>query len=234
MDEIKTGREDYAERKQARIDRYNDAAEAASRRSAEAEKRSHDMVKDIPLGQPNINGTLTGVYRKSTAAMEKAVAESDKAAYYSEKAETAASNKAISSDDPEAIEKLKAKIERLKAEREAIKERNRQAKKNGTEPAPWYALPYIGRDIKAAEKRIRDLTAVSETEEETIEFPGGRIESRADINRITVIHDEWPGEDVINRLKTYGFRWSPSVKAWVILRTPTATEKAKRACGIKQ
>lgn len=51
-----SGRLDYEERKQNRIDRLNAASEKASSLSGSEYKRSHDLVKDIPLGQPNIIG----------------------------------------------------------------------------------------------------------------------------------------------------------------------------------
>jgi hypothetical protein len=50
------GRSDYEERKQARIDRLNGAASKARQESDKQYQHSHDLVKDIPLGQPNIIG----------------------------------------------------------------------------------------------------------------------------------------------------------------------------------
>lgn len=50
------GRSDYEERKQARIDRLNGAASKARQESDKQYQHSHDLVKDIPLGQPNIKG----------------------------------------------------------------------------------------------------------------------------------------------------------------------------------
>ena len=45
--------------------------------------------------------------------MEKSVEAGKKAEYYEVKAEAAENNQAISSDDPEAIQKLMDKLERL-------------------------------------------------------------------------------------------------------------------------
>ena len=98
-----SGRIDYEERRQARIDRLNAAAEKATQESEAQFRRSDNLTKDIPLGQPNINGVLTGVMNKSRNAMDKSIEADSKAAYYADRAEAAENNRAISSDDPEAI-----------------------------------------------------------------------------------------------------------------------------------
>ena len=228
------GREDYEERKQARIDRLTDAAYKASRESDAAIKRSHDLVKDIPLGQPNIRGALTGTMKKARGAADRAVAASEKAGYYADRAEAAENNRVISSDDPAAIEKLQAKIARLEAERDRIKAANKEAKKNGTEPAPWYTLPYISKDIKAAKDRIAKLERIDLMPAELIEFDGGEIESDPTDNRVKIRFDERQNSSVTDALTSNGFHWSPSEKAWQRLRNPNALRTAKRICGVSE
>ena len=97
---------------------------------------------------------------KSRNAADRAVKLNEKATYYADRAESAENNRAISSDDPEAIEKLKNKLVSLESERERVKEFNKAAKKNGTEKAPWYTLPYLGKDIKRIKDRIAQLERV--------------------------------------------------------------------------
>ena len=67
------GRSDYEERKQARIDRLNGAASKARQESDKQYQHSHDLVKDIPLGQPNIIGrpALPRLREKSFNALGK-------------------------------------------------------------------------------------------------------------------------------------------------------------------
>ena len=230
------GRKDYAERKEARIDRLNAASEKAATQSAAEAKRSHDLVKDIPFGQPNIVGrpALPRLREKSVNAMERAIEKDKTAAYYADKAEAAENNTAISSDDPEAVAKLEAKIERLEAERERIKAFNKEARKNGTEPAPWYALPYLSRDIKAAKERIAKLNQIDDIPAEVIEFDGGTVEVDNDLNRVVVRHDEKPDSDVITALKSNGFHWSRAEKAWMRLKSLNAIAAAKKICGIQE
>lgn len=224
------GRADYEERRESRIDRLNSAASSAQAQSSAAYTRSHDLVKDIPLGQPNIRGALTGVMNKSSNAMDKAVELSIKAGYYADKAAAAENNKAISSDDPQAIEKLKAKVSRLEAEREKVKAFNKAARKNGTEPAPWYTLPYLGRDIKAAKERIAKLEALdARPTAEDIIFEGGRIVENVEQNRIQIFFDERPDDERIKTLKSWGFHWAHSEGAWQRLRNANAIYAAKQA-----
>ena len=230
-----SGRSDYEERRQARIDRLNAAAGKATVESKTQYKRSHDLVKDIPFGQPNIIGrpALPRLRERSARAMDKAVEADSKAAYYAGRAEAAENNRTISSDDPEAIPKLKAKLAALEAEREKAKAFNRAARKNGTEKLPWYTLPYLGKDIKRIKERIAKLEHVDQMPDETIPFDGGKIISDAETNRVMIRHDEKPGDETIRALKSNGFHWARSVGAWTRLRNPNALYAAKVICGIK-
>lgn len=227
------GREDYEERRQARIDRLNGAAYKAASESNAASKRSHDLVKDIPLGQPNIHGALTGVMNKSRNAADKSVEMSEKADYYSERAEAAENNHAISSDDPQALAKLQKKLEALEAEREKVKAFNKQAKKDGTEPYPWYTLPYLSKDIKRIKDRIASLQKIDEMKAEIISFEGGEIEVDVVENRVKITFDERATEEIVEKLQENGFRWAYMSKCWQRLRTISALNAAKRICERK-
>jgi len=227
-----SGRSDYEERRQNRIDRLNGAAYKANKESDAQYKRSHNLTKDIPLGQPNINGALTGVLSKSRNAMDKSVKADEKAAYYAGRAEAAENNRAISSDDPKAITKLKAKLTALEAQREKAKAFNKAARKNGTEKLPWYTLPYIGKDIKRIKERIAKLEQVDQMPEEIIKFDGGEIISDTETNRVMIRHDEKPDSTVIQALKSNGFHWSRSDRAWTRLRNPNALYAAKIICNV--
>lgn len=228
------GRIDYEERKQARIDRLNEASEKAAALSAAQYKRSHDLVKDIPLGQPNIEGrtALPNLRKKSRNSLEHAVENDEKSAYYAERAEAAENNNAISSDDPEVIIKLEKKLEKLEAEREAIKAENKKRKKAGEEQAPSWLLTNLGGTIRATKERIEKLKRIDLMPAEIIQFNGGEIISDADLNRVQIRFDERQDNEMADKLKKYGFHWAPSEKAWQRLRNQNALYAAKKVCGL--
>ena len=52
------GREDYQERKEARIDRMEERAARAQAESTAASKAAHDIMRLIPPGQPILVGRI--------------------------------------------------------------------------------------------------------------------------------------------------------------------------------
>lgn len=66
---------------------------------------------------------------------------------------------------------------------------------------------------------------------EKIEFSGGCIDIEND--RVVIRHDEKPPREVIEALKSHGFRWSSHWKCWCRKHTANALRAAKIVCGIK-
>ena len=64
--------------------------------------------------------------------MRKSIQADEKAAYYAGRAESAANNRAISSDDSDAVEKLGAKLARLQSLQAAMKAVNAYYRKHKT------------------------------------------------------------------------------------------------------
>lgn len=119
----------YEERKQARIDRLHRKAEKARERSEQLQEHSHNLVKNIPFGQPILVGHHSErghrrTLERSQNAMFKSLDEHNKAKEYERRAEAAENNNAIFSDDPEAVEKLKTKLTDLEKQRDRMKEVN--------------------------------------------------------------------------------------------------------------
>lgn len=54
----------------------------------------------------------------------------------------------------------------------------------------------------------------------------------AEINRLQIIFDGKPGEDMRDALKSNGFRWAPSQGAWQRQLTANALYAAKHIPGI--
>jgi hypothetical protein len=89
-----------------------------------------ERLRAIPFGQPILVGHYSEKadrsYRsRACATVERGFAETAKAQHYAEKAEAARKNRAISSDDPDAPDKLRERIEGLEARQERMKAINK-------------------------------------------------------------------------------------------------------------
>jgi hypothetical protein len=139
----------YQEKREAKIARYEDLAAKAREESSQLFDQAHRMADVIPFGQPilvghhsegrdrNYRAKIDGKYNKAFEADKKA-------AYYEQKARAAENNKSISSDDPEAVDKLKEKLTKLEKLQEQMKIVNKIIRKKITD-----------------EEKIKELCALS-------------------------------------------------------------------------
>jgi hypothetical protein len=133
----------------------------------------------------------------------------------------------ISSDDPDAIAKLKAEFAGFEQRQEAMKAANIAWRKAGNKagrqtdgtwidsPYPSYSLSNNSQNMARIKKRIEQLSrnanrATKETEHEGI----CRIVENAEANRLQMIFDGKPSDTIRQLLKSHGFRWSPTEGAW--------------------
>ena len=143
--------QEWARRKAERLQGY---ASNAKQKSDNYYKTSHDLVKDIPLGQPILVGHHSekahrNILEKSWNAMGKCVEESEKAesyneraAYWEKKADT------INLSMPESIEYFEFELEKAKAEHEGIK--------NGSIPRLHsYSLTYAKKRVNEMEDKYK-------------------------------------------------------------------------------
>ena len=230
----------YEERQEARRERYLKRAERARAESREGWQRAREMSEVIPFGQPIHVGHHSEkgdrAYRaRIRATSDKAFRVDEKADYYEQKAESVGKG-GISSDDPDAIEKLRKKVESLKAYQEHIKSANRAIRMKDTakgnaklaemgfteediaklrEPVygcigfPSYEITNNGANIR----RIEELEERSAREPEHIVTD--LYELKVEDNRVQFIFNGKPDEDVRSILKQNAFKWSPSRGAWV-------------------
>lgn len=258
------GRKDYQERKDARIDRMEERAARAQAESTAASHTAHKIMLHIPPGQPILVGHHSERHHrrdldKIDRNMRRSIEAEEKAAYYADRALSAANNTAISSDDPEAVDKLEAKLSKLKAAQERDKALNAYYRKNKTvkgfpgisdeeadhadkelsemreairRPIPSWQLSNRNAEINRLKKRIESLRVVDQMEHVEIGFDGGQIVTNEDVNRVQILFDEKPDEAIRSKLKTYGFRWSPKERAWQAPRTPVYLRLAKYIFGV--
>ena len=258
------GREDYQERKEARIDRMEERAARAQAESSAASHAAHEIMRLIPPGQPILVGHHSERHHrrdldKIDRNMRKSIEAGEKSAYYSSRAASAASNHAISSDDPNAVEKLEAKLAKLQAAQERDKELNAWYRKHKTmkgcpgitgedaasadaqlaemregirRPVPAWQLSNRNGEIKRIKDRLAQLRKVDEMEHTEIEFDGGMIITNEDVNRVQILFDEKPDDATRSKLKSNGFRWSRTEGAWQTQRTPQSLRRACYLLGI--
>ena len=162
----------------------------------------------------------------------------------------------ISSDDPQAVEKLEAKLATLEKNQEMMKAANAAIRMKdpakgdaklaelGYTPEdiaklrapdfcgrigyPAYALQNNNANIRRIRGRIAELKKRTENTPEGWEFDGGRVVVNTAENRLQIIFDGKPDADIRTELKGEGFRWAPSQGAWQRQLTDNAMRAARR------
>lgn len=238
------GRRDYETRKAARIERLQARAE---RLRGEGESRlagARRLGDAIPFGQPILVGhhsekrhrrdiaRIDSGYRKGFEALKSAE-------HCERRASTAESNRTISSDDPEALTKLREKLAGIEKRREySVKVNKAQRAKD-----PIAALSALGvkdpaRLLAAAReaildhrivagyeltnmasecRRLKERIALLEKRDAAPEVPPetiGDVRIVEEDNRVLVYFPGKPSEAIRTALKSNGFRWAPTVGAW--------------------
>lgn len=254
------GRQDYEQRKQSRIDRLNDAAQKASSASDAAWQRSNELAKRFEGGQPILVGhhsesSARATQKKIHNAMDRSIQNSEKAEYFRRKAEAAENNNAISSDDPNCIQKLQDKLEKLTQRHERFKAINAYYRKHKTckgceevtdaladkldavaknnalnngKPIPDYELTNLGARLRDIKKRISSLQTTEAMPDETIPYGDFcQIESDVETNRVGIRFFVEIDENLKNQLHMFGFHWAYSEQRWQKLRSPGALARAK-------
>lgn len=162
----------------------------------------------------------------------------------------------ISSDDPQAVEKLEAKLAALEKHQELMKAANvairmkdptegdaklaelgytpediaklREPDFCGRIGYPAYLLQNNNANIRRIRGRIEELKKRTENTPEGWEFDGGRVVVNTTENRLQIIFDGKPDADIRTELKGDGFRWAPSQGAWQRQLTDNAMRAARR------
>lgn len=143
-------------------------------------------------------------------------------------------DRAIFSDDPDAVARLRAKVSALTAKRDRMKEVNRLYRKGdaaGLEALglnleklrenvsaiglSWVKAPYesyqltnLGAEIRRAEARIQEIEDRQKVTAEAEIAPGGvLIDRREDANWCRVTFAEKPDRSILDALRGAGYRW---------------------------
>lgn len=103
-------------------------------------------------------------------------------------------------------------------------------------PFPDYELTSLRGKIKRTQARLDELTARAAKQEdgpaESTKFDGGEIVRNLEADRLQIIFDDKPDEELRTALKQNGFRWSPKYGAWQRQLTQNAEYAARRALNL--
>lgn len=238
----------YEQKQQNRRERFESRAEKAEQASNAAYEASRSATAGIPMGQPILVGHHSesrhrAAIARSDRAMRKSCEESDKAKHYAQKAASVGTG-GISSDDPDALDKLRAQLASIEANQERMKAANKAIRAGKTPdkqiPAlvalgfseaqaeqiitpgasrvvgfPSYRLANNNANATRIKKRIQGLEARRSREAVEVEAEGYRYREDTEENRVMFEFDGKPAEDVRALLKRHAFKWSPSRGAWV-------------------
>jgi hypothetical protein len=124
-------REHFEGKRERRVERFEAAAENAANRSDSYYGQSKEGLPEN--GQPILIGHHSEKRHRRALdrawnQMGRSVEEGRKAEHYADKAEAARSNTSVSSDDPDAIQKLKEKVEQLESDQAQYKSVNKVVK----------------------------------------------------------------------------------------------------------
>lgn len=233
-------REEYEAKRQTRYERLTKAAQRAESESKAALNQARSMASVIPFGQPilighhsekrdrNFRGRIENKYRRGFELMNKAKELQNRA-------ESAASNDAIYSDDPDAMEKLSDKLESLlslQARYKAINAAHTKFLKNPASldkcelseedkatirnyipqyswtphPIAPYQLTNLSANIRTAKKRAEQVERKQSIPDKDEEINDIKIEWRANDNRIRIIYPARVDLATFKKLRTHGFR----------------------------
>lgn len=261
------GRRDYAERKAERLARLEARAAKLRAESASRLGAADRIASAIPLGQPILVGHHSERrHRKDIDRiqrnMRRGIDAANEANAIDRRIAIAEDNAAISSDDPEAVVKLKEKLANLTASQERMKAVNkliRLAGKKGPLAAEQALISQLGIDPITAEQLLKgDCFGNVGFADYQIRNNGAeirRIEKRlaqlqrsaalpqldeeigsarlvTSENRVQLHFTGKPTDAIRTELKRSGFRWAPTEGAWQRMRTNAAISEARRIAGL--
>lgn len=196
--------ESLAERRKERVEGMKERAQEIKKEGYARAEKGWEELHEIPFGQPNIAGR-PDIYKRPTGLIDSGYAEVKRGEALERRAkgaEQALSN--LRSDDPAIIPKLQEAIRNTtdSAERQRLRER-------------------LDTAIRTHERNqtgggLNKKTKLYDLEENVTD---GRIRFR---------FDGKPRQEVIDIMKSRGFKWSPSNKAWQRQNTPNGVYSAKK------
>lgn len=104
-------------------------------------------------------------------------------------------------------------------------------------PFPDFELASLRGKIKRTQERLAELDkrdAQKVQPADSTKFDGGEIVRNLEADRLQILFDEKPDEEMRQKLKSHGFRWSPRYSAWQRQLTHNAEYDARRLLGLPE
>jgi hypothetical protein len=234
--ECERRRQAFADKRDGKNDRRRERASKLTAQADADQERSRNMLpyggEPIKIGHHSEKRHRRDL-EKSHGLMRRSIDQRKDAEHLERLADASESSRAVSSDDPDAIMKLRESLAEHEAKRERIKAHNRAAKKAGKPIADAYVLTNLGANIRRIKARITELErAAVATTPDDVEIGECRIEWDAEANRMRLYSpDPGPaGRKARSQLmRGYGFIWSLSNRAWQRQASRTAWDWARIA-----
>ena len=196
--------ESLAERRRERVEGMKERAQEIKKAGYARAEKGWEELHEIPFGQPNIAGR-PDIYKRPTGLIDSGYAEVKRGEALERRAkgaEQALSN--LRSDDPAIIPKLQ----------EAIKNTTDSTERQRLRDRLDTAIRTVERNKSGG--GLNKKTKLYDLEENVTD---GRIRFK---------FDGKPRQEVIDIMKSRGFKWSPSNKAWQRQNTPNGVWSAKK------
>jgi len=220
-------------------------AERAEQEAGQRFAAAMTAIDGIPPGQPILvghhsEGRHRAALRRHDRNMRKAIEAQQHAEDLRRRADAVGTG-GISSDDPAAASKLGDKVEALKKTRELMKRANAYYRKHSTldgadipeemkaeaiqtmklwggvysAPFPPYALQNIGARIRSASQRAQTIEEHATGEHVTEVIGQATITQDPTENRVLLSFPERLSKEDWKVVRSHGFVWSPTRKAFV-------------------
>ena len=252
----------YETKRAERIARLRARGEKLGAASVAAGDAAHAILDRIPMGQPILTDHYSAKRHrrdvdKAHQRLTKAVELRAEAEAVERRAQRAEANVDVSSDDPEAVSKLRAKVAKLDHDRARMVAANKAVRS----ASPQAALEALGFSAKVAAElltpdfagrlgfpayALRNAASEARRVRQRIETLESRARATAPAapaeelhgvticeaeNRVRIVFPGKPDEQTRASLKRAAFRWSPTAGAWQRHASNAAWYEARRIVG---
>lgn len=252
---------EYREKIHKKIERLENYLDKAKHESSIRYKTAKALGDMIPMGQPILIGHHSERRHRRhieeiNSNMRKSIEADNKASYYERKIKNTENNYSISSDDPEAIEKLELKLASLNDLQTLMKRANEVIKKKklneeekterliaqgftfsevkellslkrfGGMGFAGFQLTNNSANMRRVKLRIEELKKLKTLDTTAKEAGGLRIVKNVDARRLQLFFPGKPDEEIRKTLKSCGFRWSPFNGCWQAILGNYRSEQA--------